>query len=156
MEPIPVFLHGKSYRQRSLVGYSKWGHKRVRHNLVTKQQQQDRQKDPKIIYKLIWGRGLPRWGSGKEFACQCRRFQRCVFDPWVRKIPLEQEWQPTLVFLPGKFHGHRSLVGYSTGSCKVSDMTEHMQEICANSTNLSVRSEYIIILPNRRVRVLLM
>ena len=46
MEPIPVFLPGKSHGQRSLVGYSKWGHKRVRHNLVTKQQQQDRQKNP--------------------------------------------------------------------------------------------------------------
>ena len=27
MEPIPVFLPGKSHRQRSLVGYSPWGHK---------------------------------------------------------------------------------------------------------------------------------
>ena len=28
-------------------------------------------------------------------------------DPWRRK------WQPTPVLLPGKFHGQRSLVGYS-------------------------------------------
>ena len=28
-------------------------------------------------------------------------------DPWRRK------WQPTPVFLPGKSHGQRSLVGYS-------------------------------------------
>ena len=28
-------------------------------------------------------------------------------------------WQPTLVFLPGKFHGQRSLVGYSPGGCRV-------------------------------------
>ena len=27
--------------------------------------------------------------------------------------PLEKEWQPTLVFLPGESHGQRSLVGYS-------------------------------------------
>ena len=27
--------------------------------------------------------------------------------------PLEDEWQPTPVFLPGKPHGQRSLVGYS-------------------------------------------
>ena len=26
---------------------------------------------------------------------------------------LEKEWQPTLVFLPGKSHGQRSLAGYS-------------------------------------------
>ena len=37
-QPIPVFLPWKSYGQRRLVGYSPWGHKRVRHNLATKQQ----------------------------------------------------------------------------------------------------------------------
>ena len=37
-QPIPVFLPGKSHEQRSLGGYSSWGHKRVRHNSVTKQQ----------------------------------------------------------------------------------------------------------------------
>ena len=29
----------------------------------------------------------------------------------------------TPVFLPGKFHGQRSLVGYSPRACKESDMT---------------------------------
>ena len=32
----PVFLPGKSHGQRSLVGYSPWGHKRAGHNLATK------------------------------------------------------------------------------------------------------------------------
>ena len=27
MQPTPVFLPGKSHGQRSLVGYSSWGHK---------------------------------------------------------------------------------------------------------------------------------
>ena len=36
-----VFLPGKSHGQRSLVGYSPWGRKRVRHNLATQQQQQN-------------------------------------------------------------------------------------------------------------------
>ena len=39
-QPTPVFLPGEFHGQRSLAGYSPWGHKRVRHNLVTKQQQQ--------------------------------------------------------------------------------------------------------------------
>ena len=39
-------------------------------------------------------------------------------DPWRRK------WQPTPVFLPGKSHGQRSLVGYSPWGCKESDTTE--------------------------------
>ena len=38
-QPTPVALPGKSHGQRSLVGYSPWGHKRVRNDLVTKQQQ---------------------------------------------------------------------------------------------------------------------
>ena len=37
---------------------------------------------------------------------------------WRRK------WQPTPVFLPGKSHGLRSLVGYSPWGCKESDTTE--------------------------------
>ena len=35
-----VFLPEKSHGQRSLVGYSPWGHKTVRRDLTTKQQQQ--------------------------------------------------------------------------------------------------------------------
>ena len=31
-------------------------------------------------------------------------------DPWVGKIPWRREWLPTPVFLPGEFHGQRSLV----------------------------------------------
>ena len=41
---------------------------------------------------------------------QCRRPR---FNPWVRKIPWKREWQPTLVFLPGEFHGQRSLVDWA-------------------------------------------
>ena len=35
----------------------------------------------------------------------------------------ERKWQPTPVCLPGKFHGQRSLAGYSPWACKESDMT---------------------------------
>ena len=38
-QPTPVFLPGKSHGQRSLVGYSPWGGKRVGHDLATEQQQ---------------------------------------------------------------------------------------------------------------------
>ena len=47
-----------------------------------------------------------RWSGGKESACQCRRHR---FNPWVGKIPWKRKWQPIPVFLPGKFHGERSL-----------------------------------------------
>jgi len=42
----------------------------------------------------------------------------------VRKIPWRRKWQPTPVFLPGKSHGQRSLVGYSPQGCKELDMTK--------------------------------
>jgi len=45
---------------------------------------------------------LPQWFSGKESVPQYRRHR---FDPWVGKISSRRKWQPTPVFLPGKFHG---------------------------------------------------
>ena len=34
--------------------------------------------------------GTPRWLSGKESACQCRRLRRHRFDPWVGEDLLQQ------------------------------------------------------------------
>jgi len=72
-------------------------------------------------------RGLP-WGlSSKESTCLLmKETQECGFNPWIRKMPRSRKWQPSLVFLPGKFHGQRSLVGYSSRGHKESDTTEHM------------------------------
>ena len=57
--------------------------------------------------------GFPGGARAKESACQCKRYKRCGFDLWVRKIPWRRPWQPTPVFLPGESHGQRSLRGYS-------------------------------------------
>ena len=57
--------------------------------------------------------GSPGGAGGKEPTRQCRRGQRRGFDPWIGKIPWRRAWQPTPVFLPGEFHGQRSLEGYS-------------------------------------------
>ena len=51
---------------------------------------------------------FPRWLSGKESTCQCRR---CRFDPWVGKIPQRRKWQPTPVLLPEKLYEQKSLAG---------------------------------------------
>ena len=48
------------------------------------------------------------------------------FNPWVMKIPWRRQWQPTLVFLPGKLCGQRSPVGYSPWGHKESDTTEQL------------------------------
>ena len=58
---------------------------------------------------------LPHLLSGKEPTRQCRSYR---FDPWVGKIPWRRIWQPTPVFLPGEFHGQRSLAGYGPWGCK--------------------------------------
>ena len=65
----------------------------------------------------------PGGSDSKEFACQCGRPR---FEPWVGNIPWRREWLPTPVFLPGAFHGQRSLVGYSPWGHKESDMTERL------------------------------
>ena len=67
--------------------------------------------------------GNPWWLSGKESACQYKRHR---FDPWVGKITWRRKCQPILVSLPGKFHGQRSLLGYSLWSCKESDTARQL------------------------------
>ena len=57
--------------------------------------------------------------------------ERPWFNPWVRKIPWRRKWQPTPVFLPGKSHGQRSMVGYSPWSHKRAGhdlVTKHQQQ----------------------------
>ena len=50
--------------------------------------------------------GLPWWLRWESICLQCRRLG---FNSWVWKISWKREWQPTPVFLPGEFHGQRSL-----------------------------------------------
>ena len=49
-------------------------------------------------------------------------------ESWVRSLgqedPLEEGLQPTPVFLPGKSHGQRSLVGYNPKDRKESGTSE--------------------------------
>ena len=52
--------------------------------------------------------------------------QEIRFNHWVGKIPWKREWLPTPVFLPGEFHGQRSLVGYRPWDHKKSDTIERL------------------------------
>ena len=72
-----------------------------------------------IINKENFGNSTRHTGNGvgaslvaqcKESACQCRI---CRFNPWVRKVLWRRKWQPSPVFLPGKYrqvHTGRSTV----------------------------------------------
>ena len=42
--------------------------------------------------------------------------------------PGDENGNPTLIFLPEKSHGQRSLVGYSPRGCKESDTTEQLSK----------------------------
>ena len=64
-----------------------------------------------LIHTCVHTWGFPGGTGGKKK--KCRRHQRLRFNPWVRKIPWRRAWRPTPEFLPGEFHGQRSLAGYS-------------------------------------------
>ena len=68
-------------------------------------------------------RMFTRWLTQWRICLQSRRPQ---FDPWVGKIPWRTKWQPTPIFLPRKFHGQRSLVGYSSWGRRELDTTEQL------------------------------
>ena len=43
-------------------------------------------------------------------------------------VSICRKWHSIPVFLPGKFHGQRSLAGYSPWRCKESDSTEQLND----------------------------
>ena len=65
--------------------------------------------------------GFPSGSSGKESGCNAGD----TGDAGSIPVPWRRKWQPTPVFLPGKSHGERSLVGYSPWGLIDLDMTEH-------------------------------
>ena len=67
-----------------------------------------------------------RWSDIVRRESVCLQCGRPEFNPWVGKISWRRKWQPTPVFLPGKCHGQRSLVGYSPWGRKESDTTERL------------------------------
>ena len=63
---------------------------------------------------------MPGGSDGKESACNAETLVQSL--GW--EYPLEREWLPTPVFLPGESHGQRSQAGYSPWGCKESDTTK--------------------------------
>ena len=51
----------------------------------------------------------------KKYTCQCRK---CGFSPGIGKIHCRKKRQPTLLFLPEKSYGQRTLAGDSPWGCK--------------------------------------
>ena len=77
-------------------------------------------------YHTIHRVGFPGGTSGKKPTYQCRRYKRRGFDPWVRKIPWRQTWQPTPAVFFGESHGQTVLAGWSLWGHKESDIIEKL------------------------------
>ena len=81
---MPVFLPGKSQGQRILASYSPWGRKRVRHDLVTKQQQG-------LLQYSIWA--YMRQKENPENSLLCQSLGQKIFN-----IPRSE----TFYFVPNR------------------------------------------------------
>ena len=91
-----IYIERIFYEQRSLAGYRLWDHKESQTWLSMRTH----------THTHLWASLVTRY---YKICLQCRRHG---FSLWVRKIPWRRKWQLTPVFLPGKSHGQRSLVGY--------------------------------------------
>ena len=75
-----------------------------------------------LTSQFIFLSGLPSDSDGQESACNAG--DQGLILGW--KDPLKKEMEPIPVFLPGEFHGQRSLMGYSSWGCKELDRTERL------------------------------
>ena len=94
---------------------------------------------PKITQASQQGQNKFKNKKRKSPAVPLHRYISCfhlfMFFPWIVhafiywhffKSNWRRQWHPTLVFLPGKSHGWRSLLGYSPWGHEESDMTERL------------------------------
>ena len=82
--------------------------------------------------RVLFGDG----GGGKGVIVQLLPLERRAGQKWMGiKITTpparRRKWQPTPVLLPGKFHGWKSLVGYSSWGRKESDTTS-LSSFCSS------------------------
>ena len=106
------WIPGVGDGQGGLVYCSSWGHK-----------------ESDMIERLNWtedtvGLDFPGDSDGKESACSARDL--ALISGSGRSPGEGNEWLSIPAFLPGKFHGQRSLVGYSPWGRKELDMIEQL------------------------------
>ena len=94
---------------------------------------------------------MPDSSIGKESACNS---ERSGLDSWVGKVLWRRERLPTPAFLPGGFHGQRSLAGYSPWGTKESDTTEQLalslSLLRAKITHFNLLLCYLKLLPSHK------
>ena len=98
----------------------------------------------KVLCWVWWIRGFPGGTSGKEPTCQCRRWKKHGFNPWVGETPRRRRWQLIPVFLPGESQGQRSLAGYSPRGhieLDTTEATKHSTHIMKKGVNIVIYQE---------------
>ena len=134
-QPTPVFLPGESQGRGSLVGCRLWDCTESDTTEATLQQQQALilqcfhpviKMDSELSTRE--GTGYPLQYSCASLVAQLVKNPPAMRETWVQSLGwedlLKKKWQPTPIFLPGKFHGQRSVVGYSPWGWKELAMTE--------------------------------
>ena len=90
---------------------------------------------PFLICQFIYGKTYLKVKSeSRRLTCRC--LMCLLWHLWVSTSPVafpihmylywSSKWQPTLIFLPGKLHGQRSLAGCSPWGRIESDTTEQL------------------------------
>ena len=75
--------------------------------------------------------GFPCAASGKESVCQCRRHRFAGLG----QFPGERNGNPLQYFLPGKFHGQRSLADYHPWGCRLRHHWVCTYHVCIDLSN---------------------
>ena len=144
--PTPVLLPRKSHGWRSLVGCSPWDCE---------------ESDMTERLHFHFSLSCIGEGNGNPLQCSCLETPRDgrawwadvygVAHSWTQLKRLSssssssneclcsRKWQPTPVYLPGKFHGHGSLAGYSPWDLKELNTAEHA---CNDYLPFSVHQRY--------------
>ena len=92
-----------------------------------------------VQYHLTCSMDFPG-GSDSRVCLQCGT---PGFNPWVGKISWRRKWQPTPVFMPGKSHAQRSLVGYSRWGLKELDITVRLHFLSLRSFQVTQMMKYM-------------
>ena len=93
--------------------------------------------------------GLPRWLSGRESACQCRRCRRCSFNKLGQEDSWRRKWQPSSILawrIPWTGEAWRASVHGDTKS-----WTRPSDWAC---THTKVISKYSVLLRKNRMKLI--
>ena len=104
---------------------NKWNLIKLKSFCTTKETLSKVKRQPSEWEKIIANKAADKELISKTYKQLLQLNSRKINDP-IENLVREshwRKWQPTPVFLPGKSHGERHLVGYSLWGCKESDIT---------------------------------